>query len=80
VGLSSEGSGLKYKIEYLQAPGAVVRYVSELDAESAWAAEVSAQIGFRWAAETHQVCCFRVMDAAGEVVAIGPTPDEAVCC
>jgi hypothetical protein len=71
-----EGNVLKFTVQYLDAPHATVRYASELNAESAIAAEVSAKIGFRWAQAEHDACCYRVLDDSGAVVALGPAPDQ----
>lgn len=67
---------MKFTVQYLDAPGATVRHSSELDAESAFAAETSAQIGFRWARETYDACFYRVLNDVGVVIATGPRADS----
>jgi hypothetical protein len=75
--LFMEGKALKFTVQYLNS---TVRHSSELDAESAVAADISARIGFRWAQETHDACCYRVLDERGAVVFVGPDAMSAAKC
>src|SRR5262249_5525085 len=69
---------LKFTVQYLDSPDATVRYTSDLEAENAASADVSARIGFRGAQDTHGACCYRVLDDAGAVVATGPDMSHAI--
>ncbi len=71
---------MKFTVEYLGVPNATVRYSSDLDAESIFAAETSAKIGLPWAEKTYGICCYRVRDAAGVVVAAGPNAERMARC